>query len=181
MEKDKDKSQGKDKIRQCLFSPKASNPEFNGAILEQYKIYLEMLDKISERRQHANSFFLSVNTGLCALVGYLFSKDISPELRPLFLCVPVAGMLLSFFWYRLVRSYKDLNTGKFMILHLLEEKLPVAPYSAEWLALEEGKNNQKYTPFTHLEIWVPKCFIGMYWVMLICFIPWKKLIAFFCG
>ncbi len=33
--------------------------------LEQYRIYLQLLDRIADRRQSANSFFLKINTGLC--------------------------------------------------------------------------------------------------------------------
>ena len=40
-------------------------------LLEIYKIYVEMTDRISTRRQSANSFFLSINTLLIALVGYV--------------------------------------------------------------------------------------------------------------
>jgi hypothetical protein len=39
--------------------------------IEQYKLYLEMADRISSRRQSANSFFLTLNTALVALVSYL--------------------------------------------------------------------------------------------------------------
>jgi hypothetical protein len=68
------------KARETLFaSHSGSAPD--PAYIEQYKLYLELLDKVSERRQSANSFFLSINTGLCALLGYMFSKDASPELR----------------------------------------------------------------------------------------------------
>ena len=44
----------------------AMNPEKYGEkykehLLEQYKLYVEMADRISGRRQTANSFFLSIN------------------------------------------------------------------------------------------------------------------------
>ena len=63
-------------------------------ILEVYKVYLEMADRISERREKANSFFLVVNTALIAL----FTKDIfgSATVAPsvLELLVPVAAGVL---------------------------------------------------------------------------------------
>src|SRR5713101_3008355 len=130
-----------DKIRRALFRSSHSAEQNVGSVYaEQYKLYLELLDKISERRQTANSFFLSINTGLCALIGYVFSKEALAELRPLLWCVPVAGVLLSYFWLRLVRSYRDLNSAKFAVVHLIEERLPLAPYKAEWIALGEGKD-----------------------------------------
>src|SRR5713101_8770183 len=116
--------------KKALFTSPGNQSAVDPAYLDQYKLYLQLLDKISERRQTANSFFLTVNTGLCALVGYIFSKEAAPELRSLLLFIPVAGVLLSYFWLRLVRSYRDLNTAKFTIVHLIEEQLPLAPYKA---------------------------------------------------
>jgi hypothetical protein len=159
------------RTKKVLFTPgekRAAGAEY----LEQYKLYLEMLDRISERRQTANSYFLTINTGLCGLVGYLFSRDAAPELHNLFWLIPIAGILLSYFWYRLVRSYRDLNSAKFTVVHLIEEHLPLAPYKAEWIELGEGKDSKRYTPFTHLEIWVPRSFMIMYFVLLIYLAPW---------
>jgi hypothetical protein len=146
-------------------------PDNIPVLLEQYKLYLKLADKISERRQHANEFFLTVNTGLCAFFGYLFSKDVAAELRPLFWCVPVAGILLSYFWYRLVSSYRTLNSAKFSVVHEMETLLPLRPYDAEWDALGRGES-KKYVPFTHLEVWVPRCFILMYFVLIMWLLPW---------
>ncbi len=163
-------------LQDVLFRAKA--PESVSAdtavLLEQYKLYVELVDRISERRQHANSFFLSINTGICAFAGYLFSKDSTPELRSLFWCIPLAGILLCYFWYRMVKSYRDLNSAKFLVVHALEERLPVAPYRAEWFLVDEGNDGTKYTPFTHLEIWIPRSFIVMY-VAFLLFQLWPKI------
>ena len=43
-------------------SPDKYGGEYQNHLLEQYKLYVQMADKISERRQSANSFFLTVNT-----------------------------------------------------------------------------------------------------------------------
>lgn len=150
-----------------LFRSTVADAKSDEILFEQYKLYVELLDRISERRQHANSFFLSINTGICAVAGYLFSKDSTPELRSLFWCLPLAGILLSYFWFRMVKSYRDLNSAKFTVVHAIEERLPIAPYRAEWFYLDEGKDPKKYTPFTHLEIWIPRLFIVMYvWFLL---------------
>jgi hypothetical protein len=162
-----------DKTKKTLFH--GCHAVVDAVYLEQYKIYLELLDKISDRRQNSNSFFLGINTGLCAVVGYLFSKDAAPELRPLLWLIPVAGILLSYFWLRLVRSYRDLNTAKFKVIHLMEERLPLSPYKAEWIALGEGKDSKLYTPFTHLEIWVPRCFVIMHFGLLLYLLPWRAI------
>lgn len=44
-------------------------------LLEQYKIYISSTEKISDRRQKANEFFLALNTALVTLLGFVISKN----------------------------------------------------------------------------------------------------------
>lgn len=132
------------------------------ALLEQYKLYLEYLDKLADRRQSANSFFLTLNTGLCTALAFLFAKEAALEIKQLYIIIPAAGILLSFFWHRLVTSYRQLSTGKFEIIHRIERYLPMALYKAEWDMLGGGMKPAKYLPLTKIEVWVPRLFIIMY-------------------
>src|SRR5215211_423888 len=50
--------------------------EYQNHLLEQYKLYVQMADKISERRQSANSFFLTINTALIAFLGLVASPNV---------------------------------------------------------------------------------------------------------
>jgi hypothetical protein len=60
-----------DEYKKVLFKNQEGYPsdQLRGHLLEQYKLYIEMADRISSRRQSANSFFLSLNTTLVALGG----------------------------------------------------------------------------------------------------------------
>ena len=140
-------------------------PNYQAHLLEQYKLYVEMADRISSRRQSANSFFLSVNTAIIALISYIHwgSKNDSS----FYWLVSLAGMFLCFMWYRLVRSYKDLNTAKFKVIHEMEAKLPVAPYDLEWEKVGKGKNSKLYLPFTHIEICIPWVFFVIHAFVLL--------------
>ena len=125
--------------------------EYKSHLLEQYKPFVEMADRISARRQSANSFFLSVNTAIIALVGYvIFASQYSSSYYWL---VSLAGMALCFMWYRLIRSYKDLNPAKFDEFHEMEAELPMSPYDSEWDKVGRGTNNKLYLPFTQIEIY----------------------------
>jgi hypothetical protein len=147
---------------------------YQNHFLEQYKLYVQMADKISERRQSANSFFLTVNTALIAFLGLVASPDgggdagvaASPPL-PWVLVVSTAGVVLCYSWFRLVRSYKDLNSGKFKVVHAIENRLPSSPYDAEWEAVGRGEDPMLYLPFTHVEIWIPWVFAALYMVLAI--------------
>jgi len=72
-------------------------------------------------------------------------------------------------WYRwvwfLLRSYKQLNTGKFKVIHEIEKKLPLALYDFEWKILDEGKNRNTYFPFSHIEMIIPWVFGAVYAVL----------------
>ncbi len=39
--------------------------------LEIYKLYVEMADRISSRRHNTNSFFLTINSAVIAVLGYV--------------------------------------------------------------------------------------------------------------
>ena len=143
--------------------------------LEIYKLYVEMADRISNRRQSANSFFLSLNTAVIALVSYLHlgqSAGKSSDLEFYWL-VAAAGMSLSYIWYRLIRSYKGLNSGKFKVINRIERHLPLGPYDAEWEALGRGKDPKLYLPFTRVEMVVPWIFFLLHFVVLCTTIPWS--------
>jgi hypothetical protein len=143
-------------------------------LLEQYKLYVQMADKISERRQSANSFFLTINTALIAFLGLVASPNVggdagvaaNPPL-PWVLVVSAAGVVLCYSWFRLVRSYKDLNSGKFKVVHAIESRLPSSPYDAEWEAVGRGEDPMLYLPFTHVEIWIPWVFAALYILLAI--------------
>jgi hypothetical protein len=135
---------------------------YQGAILEQYKMYVEMADRISARRALANTFFLTLNTALFSLLGVLW-KDPPHASRGLLVLplVILLGLCLAWFW--IVRSYRQLNTAKYAVVGALELRLPASPYwSAEWRALGEGKDKARYWPLTHLEQWVPCLFFLAY-------------------
>jgi hypothetical protein len=141
------------KIEEALFSEGRGNDR--ARLFEQYRVYLELADKTSERRQHANSFCLGISAALFASIGYLYSKDCEKAIRGIAIFIPLAGIITSIFWIGLVTSYRQLNSAKFRIIHHLEKRLEASPYHAEWIALGEGRSPRKYFPLTHIEIWIP--------------------------
>lgn len=137
------------------------NADYHAAILEQYKMYSEMADRISARRALANGFFLTLNTATLTAAGALWHSSL---LNAGLLLLPL-GLLLAqtAAWFWLVRSYRQLNTAKYAVIGLLEERLPASPYwRAEWKALGEGKDKAAYWPLTHLEQWLPVTLAALY-------------------
>src|SRR5580658_6434575 len=96
-------------------------------LLDQYKIYLSMLDKISERRQKSNEFFMGLNTAIIGLLGYIETRSL-PHTTLILLAIPIVGGLICFYWYQIIRSYKNLNTAKFAVVHAIEQRLPITMF-----------------------------------------------------
>jgi hypothetical protein len=121
-----------------------------------------MADRISARRALANTFFLSLNTAVLTVIG-VFWKD-RPQATtwlPALPLVVLLGECLTWFW--LVRSYRQLNAAKYVVMGALEERLPASPYwRAEWKALGERRDRTKYWPITHLEQSIPILFAAAY-------------------
>ena len=137
-----------------------ARPEaYRAAILDQYKTYVEMADRISARRGLTNTFFITLNSAVFTVIG-LFWKDRPPEPSAPTLAVLLAVALAQCAaWYFIVRSYRQLNTVKYDVVGLLEERLPASPYyAAEWAALKKGEDKRVYWPLSHVEQWIPILF-----------------------
>ncbi|MEW6328127.1 MAG: hypothetical protein AB1487_11150 [Thermodesulfobacteriota bacterium] len=141
--------------------------------LEQYKLYIEMTDRISSRRLSANSFFLTVNTLLIGFVGYVHLG--AEKATHFYFLISLAGLILCYTWYRLIRSYDEMNFAKFIIIHAIEKHLPFTIYHAEWEALGRGKDPQKYLPFTKIEKRIPWIFFSLHLFTFLFSLPQKKL------
>lgn len=136
---------------------------FKADLLEQYKLYVASAEKVSERRVSANNYLLTVNAFLVTLYGLLAASTFKGYWTIL---VPVAGVLVSLTWHRIITSYRNLNTVKFKVIHQLEQQMPAAMYDYEWYKAEEGRG-KTYHPLSHLERWVPLIFIVLYVVLAI--------------
>lgn len=131
-------------------------------LLEQYKIYVQMADNISERRNKTNTFFLSINSFLLTLLGILTKLQIGNSSNWWLYVASAGGVTFATAWFMLIRNYKQLNSGKYDIIQQIETKLPIAPYTEEWEIIRKGKIHQKYLKLTNIEFVVPIIFIALY-------------------
>ena len=157
-----------------------------GTILEIYKMAVEMADRVSARRAGANSFFLTLNTALAAIVGIVSAARKSPPHGnlPSFdafgLCVTAAaGVVPALVWWALLRYYRRLNAAKFDVINRLEDRLPVKPYTDEWALLHPDQSlsqgvqpkrswwvrQVKHREATVVEQVVPFVFVALYVIL----------------
>lgn len=136
-----------------------ANDRYRQAILEQYKLCVETADRVSARRNLTNTFFLSLNSAVVAVVAAV-STGVLNDMSVLLLLAGLTILLAQCAaWFVMVRSYRQLNTAKWAVIGALEEQLPAFAYSrAEWGALGEGRDWRRYLPLTYVEQWVPVIF-----------------------
>ncbi|WP_433789136.1 RipA family octameric membrane protein [Actinoplanes sp. CA-252034] len=106
--------------------------KYQAAILEQYKIYVEMADRLSARRALANTFFLTLNTAVFTVIGVFWTTR--PGAAVTWLALPFAALMLQCgAWFWLLRAYRALNRVKYRVIGQFEERLPASPFwRAEW-------------------------------------------------
>lgn len=172
--------------------PELSKAEPNQhIILEQYKLYMEMLDRNTKRRLETNTLFISINVFIVTITS-LFNKG-----NPLVLgLVCFAGILFSLVWYFLLVNYNVINAAKWDVLYNMEKLLPYDPFHKEWdspdgvtykpqnpesllsfckgffndlvsLCCDKGKNAKNYHSISELERNLPRIFTALYVVLFI--------------
>ena len=123
-----------------------------GATLEQYRLAVEMADRISGRRQSANAFFVSVVSALTVTNG-------SGIVSEWYWTITVSGaaMLVCFMWWRTLASYRAINSAKFKVIHKIERSLPFRMFAEEEQHYKSAKRTG-YKPLSRLEQAVPVLF-----------------------
>lgn len=104
------------------------------AVVELYKLAVEMADRVSARRSVANAFFLSIQTAFLGAVGVTIA-DTHREPGWLDPVITLAGFAISAAWWLQLRSYRDLNAAKFQVINQVEARLPVRIFTEEWALL----------------------------------------------
>ena len=128
-------------------------------LLELYKLHSELADRVSQRREGANRLFVGLLTGLVVFLAALLRFGAGAANTDAVVgFIGVAGVMLSAAWYIVIRSYRQLNTGKFLALHELEEKLTHSFYKREWELLGEGRDVRRYWRLTVVETALPLVF-----------------------
>jgi hypothetical protein len=120
---------------------------------------VEILDRVSARRNVMNTFFLTLNGAIITAFGIFWKAP--PAASP-WLLLPVLVITLGqcFAWYRLVDGHRYKNALKYQIVHTLESRLPAEVFKTEWA--ERNRNLGAYVPITSWERWIPITFALAY-------------------
>ena len=142
-------------------------------VIEIYKLHAELADRVSQRRLGTNRIYGGLLVGVMLFLGALL--EIGPSAAQggvVFVAIGLVGTLLALSWDRVIRSYEELNTGKFKALQELEAKLPYRFFEREWHFLGQGKDagqgedTGQYLKLSRVERSVPWLFFGLYVAVL---------------
>ena len=142
-----------------------NNMDEKQELLEIYKLHAELADSVSRQRGTANRFYMLVLSGLAVLFSAFLRRENGVPIEGLMVGFGIFGMLLASAWYIVIRSFRQLNSGKFKALHELEEKLAYPFFQREWDLLAEGKEQKTYWRLTVVETFVPIIFFFCFAVL----------------
>ena len=129
-------------------------------LFEIYSLHADLADRVSQRRQGANSIYISLLLALQVVLASLLGLDSGDGQDGILFCLfGVVGALLSVSWYCVVRSYQQLNSGKFKALRELEKELAFQFLDREWKLLGRGKDRSRYWKLSSVERFVPYAFL----------------------
>ena len=113
--------------------PSEYGEKYREHFLALFKDFVKSADAISARRYTANQVFLTLNSTVIGLVGYLRLGATEAAASSLvYSAAAVVGMAFCYTWYHLIQSFKTLNGAKFDVINEMEKSLPVKTYTAEW-------------------------------------------------
>ena len=113
-------------------------------IFQEYKMYADQKENFIDRNFQTNKFYMiSLFVTLLAMIftgNVVFMERISAT--SIFALIGIAVCAL---WFMNVDSYNMLIKIKFAnVLEVIEEKLPVKPFTDEYKGIEEFRNNKMF-------------------------------------
>ena len=136
-------------------------------LLEMYKLHAELADSVSKQRGTSNRFYMLVLSGLAVIFSAFLQRKNGVPLGVLMVGFGTFGIFLSVAWYIVIRSYRQLNTGKFAALQELEKELSYPFFTREWDLLKEGTDKKTYWRLSVVETFVPSIFFICFGVLLV--------------
>ncbi|MCX5782144.1 MAG: hypothetical protein NT145_05520, partial [Elusimicrobia bacterium] len=81
--------------------------EYKNHLLAQYKLYVSSAEKISDRRQNANNYFITINTVLISFLGIFLKIKMFEPIPWVKSLIAIVGIIICVIFWFLLRSYKQ--------------------------------------------------------------------------
>ena len=121
---------------------------------ENYKIFVESAEKISEKRANLNNIYLTFSLALFSFIS------VSKLNQVYFYILNILGILMSIIWFITIDNYSKRNKVKYEIINEYENKNKL-----KWFS-EEEKRISVLTNLTFLEKLLPIAFIIIHIIII---------------
>lgn len=147
-------------------------------LFQQYKLNVEMADRVSQRRADANKFYIALIGSLLTYVITILKEKTLTECVLLIFMFGVLGIALALIWYLNIKSYRSLNAAKFEVITQQEQLLPDQSFTKEWQFLDgiDG-GSKKHITLTKVESYIP-CILSIpfIWMVLYSLLYWVQIL-----
>lgn len=117
----------------------AASDSFHAHLLDQYKLCVEMADRISARRMLTNNMYMLVVSAVASAYALVPEKmKDSPTAAPLQVVLAVCAFVGAFIWLRALLYYFNLNKAKYEVIHEMEAELPMDAMKREFELFCDG-------------------------------------------
>jgi hypothetical protein len=143
-------------------------------VFEQFKLFSEHVQRLSERRQSAGQIYLTLNTALFGVVAFLVKDAGFRGWGLIGVSVPlfVVGIMACVIWSRTIVRFKDVIGWYYEQLRAMEATMDgsVQIYTREWKRFYEPlgdrlgglPGSKERYGFSRLEAWLPRLLIALY-------------------
>jgi hypothetical protein len=134
-------------------------------VFDQYKAIIDSAETLQNRRQALHAFYMSINSLFLAGIAVVGRESIQGDawLAAGPIALAVTGLLMCESWRRQIAAYGAVNNSKFDVINKIERELPIAPFLAEWISLQQ----RNFESFTKTEGRIPSVFMLLYGVAVI--------------
>ena len=129
-------------------------------LIEQYKLYVEMSNDISNRRDNCNKFYTVLTAAILTLTSFLYNSGFPIYL----LIIPIIMTVgISYNWINHIEEYRKINYAKLEVINNIEKCLPLKGFTIEY----EIKDDEGFKGLTHYDKNIPKFMLIISWILLI--------------
>ena len=116
-------------------TPRQYGEKYRDHLLEQYKIWVEIVDRAIQRKEQANRLFITLITALIAASSFAIGSwpdALVEKLIPLMVAlIAILGIVLGFAWFVTLQALERQIQAKLATIRKMELALPFPFYSVE--------------------------------------------------
>ena len=162
----------------------------NSHAFEEFKLFYESAEKVTDRRLSANRWNYSICTAMLIAIAGILNWGLSKPsffVGSIIVVIIIGGMAVLFcsFWIRQIDDFKKLNNAKFDILNRMapsisfatyenDKRVSFSPFEKEWDALKEAGAVHELSKFnlvvlksSNIEYLIPQAFRILFFIIIL--------------